>query len=110
MPTAEIAYTVPTGEKLVNETFGPNNIQRRTQGTSERRAMSVQDGRSLAGELALDTNGFVLVDHDTAVQDFFDERQLKSVYYPELEQLIKTCPALRGWSFSIIRCAPETKA
>ena len=89
MPTAEIPYTVPTGEKLVNETFGPNNIKRRTQGTSERRTMSVLDGRSLIGELALDKNGFVLVDHDTAVQDFFDERQLKSMYYPELEQLIK---------------------
>jgi hypothetical protein len=89
MPTAEIPYTVPTGEKLVNETFGPNNIRRRTQGTSERRPMSVHDGRSLAGELALDTNGFVLVDHNTGVQDFFDEGHLKSVYYPELEQLIK---------------------
>jgi hypothetical protein len=29
------------------------------------------------------------MEHRTAVQDFFDEAQLKSVYYPEVEQLIK---------------------
>ncbi|MGZ5231320.1 MAG: CmcJ/NvfI family oxidoreductase, partial [Burkholderiales bacterium] len=89
MTTAQIPYTVDTGEKLVNETFGPNNIRRRTQGASERRPMAIQDGRSLAGEFALETNGFVLIEHRTAVQDFFDEAQLKSVYYPEVEQLIK---------------------
>src|SRR3954449_2192684 len=34
---AEITYTRDSGEKLVNETFGPNNIRRRTSG-SERKA------------------------------------------------------------------------
>jgi hypothetical protein len=86
---AEIPYTVDTGEKLVNETFGPNNIRRRMQGASERRALSISDGRAVAEPLALDTNGFVLVEHNTAVQDFFDEAQLKSIYYSEVEQLIK---------------------
>ena len=30
---AEITYTVDNGEKLANETYGPNNIRRRTSGT-----------------------------------------------------------------------------
>lgn len=89
MITAHIPYTVDTGEPLVNETFGPNNIKRRTQGASERRPMPVHDGRALAAELALEKNGFVLVDHATQVEDFFDEQQLKSVYYPEVERLIR---------------------
>ena len=89
MLNADIPYTVPTGEKLVNETFGPGNIRRRTQGASERRPMPVQDGRALAAELALDTNGFVLVDHDTRMRNFFDENELKAVYYPEVERLIE---------------------
>jgi hypothetical protein len=89
MITAEIPYTVDTGEKLVNETFGPNNIQRRTQGTVVKQPMAVADGRAVAGELALEKNGFVLVDHPTAVADFFDPEQLKSVYYAEVEQLIR---------------------
>jgi hypothetical protein len=89
MVTAEIPYTVDTGEKLVNETFGPNNIRRRTSGAWERHSMSVEDGRLHTGKLALDVNGFVLAEHKTRVQDFFAETQLKAVYYPEVEQLIK---------------------
>ncbi len=86
MPLAEIMYTVDTGEKLVNETFGPNNIRRRSTGTQEARRVTISDARSL--DLSLDRNGFVLVRHATAVRDFFDAAQLKAVYYPEVERLI----------------------
>ncbi len=85
---AEITYTVDTGEKLVNETFGPGNIHRRTTGTYEHRPMRICNGRPLASELSLDENGFVLVAHRTEVADFFDVEQLKSVYYPEIERLV----------------------
>jgi hypothetical protein len=89
MSSAQIAYTIDTGEKLVNETFGPNNIRRKTQGSLERREMTIENGRALANELSLDANGFVLVDHPTRVADFFDKRQIESVYYPEVVELIK---------------------
>ena len=85
--TAEIPYTVDTGEKLVNETFGPNNIRRRRTGTQDPRPMTVLNGRLHA--LSLERNGFVLVDHKTAVKDFFDRQQLETVYYAEVEALIK---------------------
>ena len=42
--TAEIPYTVDTGEKLVNETFGPDNIARRKTGTHDSRMMTVLNG------------------------------------------------------------------
>src|SRR6266850_5058727 len=89
MTAAEIVYTVDTGEKLVNETFGPNNIRRRTSGSERAHSMEIRDGRPARKEFSLDENGFVLVDHPSAVKDFFDPRQLESVYYPELEQLVK---------------------
>ncbi len=89
MLEAAIPYTADTGEKLVNETFGPNNIRRRsTGGQAESHRMSVQDGRELNHELSLDRNGFQLVEHKTAVRDFFDPAELKATYYPELERLI----------------------
>ena len=87
--TAGIHYIVNTGETLVNETFGPENIDRRRTGTQELRPMTVRDGRPLIGEFSLDKHGFEFVEHKTRVGDFFDEQQLKSVYYPEVEQLIK---------------------
>jgi len=89
MPAAEIMYTVDTGEKLVNETFGPNNIRRRSSGAQEAKKVTIGDGRALAGELSLDRNGFVLVRHPTAMRDFFDAAELKSVYYGEIERLVR---------------------
>ena len=86
---ATIQYTLDTGEKLVNETFGPNNIHRNHIGTMDPRPMRVENGRPLAGELSLDRNGFVFVGHKTAVKDFFDKPQLEPAYYPEVERLIK---------------------
>jgi hypothetical protein len=85
---AEIPYTVDTGETLVNETFGPSNIQRRRTGTLDWRRMEVRDARPLTGELALDVHGFMLVEHRTAMKDFFDESEVKSRYYAEIERLI----------------------
>ena len=84
---AEIVYTRGTGEKLVNETFGPNNIRRRTTGAEDRRTVEIRDGRAATG-LSLDGNGFMLVEHRSAVRDFFDADELKQVYYPEVEALI----------------------
>jgi len=88
--TVGIPYTVDTGEKLMNETFGPNNIRRRKTGTHELKPMGVKNGRLLAERLSLEEQGFVFVEHKTKVADFFDAAQLESVYYSEVEQLIKS--------------------
>jgi hypothetical protein len=85
----DIPYTLDTGEKLVNETFGPNNIHRRHIGTMDPRAMQVENGRPRARDFSLDKNGFMFVAHDTAVPDFFDQANLQAAYYPEVEQLIQ---------------------
>jgi hypothetical protein len=88
--TAEIPYTIDNGEKLVNESFGPNNIRRRRTGTQDWRPMSIQNARPLASEFSLERNGFEFVEHPTKVKDFFDPQQLESVYYPEVVALIKS--------------------
>ena len=84
---AHIGYTADTGEKLVNETFGPNNIHGRSSGAEDLKAVEIADGRGV--ELSLERNGFELVEHRTAVKSFFDAEELKSVYYPEVERLIR---------------------
>lgn len=84
---AHISYTADTGEVLVNETYGPNNIRRKVSGTAAAHAVSISNGRGQA--FSLDTHGFELVEHRTAMQNFFDAQELKGVYYPEIERLIK---------------------
>ena len=87
--TAEIPYTIDDGEVLVNESFGPKNIHGRRTGTVELKMMTVLNGRVLRERLSLDEQGLVFVEHKTKVVDFFDEDQVRSVYYPEIEQLIR---------------------
>lgn len=89
MITAHIPYTIDTGETLVNETFGPNNIRRRRSGTLDPQPVSITDGREAAAELALERTGFMLVEHKTAVKNFFDPQEIESVYFPEVERLIE---------------------
>jgi len=87
--TAPITYALDTGEKLVNETFGPNNIRRRTSGSYEHRMVPIRNARRLRESPSLDRQGFVHVDHPSAMRDFFDLEELKRVYYAEAVELIK---------------------
>ena len=86
---AELSYTIDTGVKPINETFGPGNIRRRTSGETEERPMAIRDGRPLKDEFDLEVTGFEFVEHKTEVRDFFDAEELKRVYYPEVEALVK---------------------
>ena len=88
--TVGIPYTVDNGEILVNESFGPKNIHGRRSGTVELKTMPLLNGRALGERLSLDEQGIVFVEHKTKVNDFFDENQLKTIYYPEIEQLIRS--------------------
>ena len=87
--SAGLHYTLDTGVKPVNETFGPNNIRRRVTGEGDVRQMKIRDGRPMKDEFDLEVTGFEFVDHETRVRDFFDPEELKRVYYPEVEELIK---------------------
>ncbi|NKB49346.1 MAG: methyltransferase [Alphaproteobacteria bacterium] len=86
---ANLSYTVDTGVKPVNQTMGPGDMSRRIVGTVEDHLMTIRDGRPLRDEFAADVTGFEFVDHQTAMTDFYNADALKSVYYPEVEALIK---------------------
>jgi len=85
---AEITYAIDTGERPVNETFEVGQMIRRRTGATETRSVRIHDGRSHIDKFSLDQNGFELVEHKTAVADFFDPSQIERVYYPEIERLV----------------------
>ena len=87
--SAGLHYTLDTGVKPVNETFGPGNIRRRQSGETEERTVTIRDGRPLKDEFDLEVTGFEFAEHKTQVRDFFDVDELKRVYYPEVEALVK---------------------
>jgi hypothetical protein len=87
--TAVLHYSIETGVRPASEYYGPGNIyRRRVLGTFEERSVRITNGRRLASEFSLDRNGFAFVRQRTAVTDFFDNGQVASVYYPELERLV----------------------
>ena len=85
---AILTYGVDTGEKIVNETMEHGDMSRRRQGTVKNHTMTIRDGRPLRGGFSLEANGFEFVDHATTMTDFFDEDELRTVYYPEVERLV----------------------
>src|SRR6202040_520377 len=52
-------------------------------------SVAIRNGPEEIGDLSLDTNGFMLTPHETAVNDFYDPDEVKAVYYPEVERLLK---------------------
>jgi len=84
-----LTYTVDTGVKPVTGTTGPDGKLRHRSGEFQEHLMIVHDARPCRDSLSLEREGFVLVDHETRVPDFYDPRELKSVYYPEIERLIE---------------------
>lgn len=89
MVTATLNYSLDTGAPPVSESFGPNNIHYRYTGTHDPRQVTIEDGRPLAGDFALDEHGFAFVEHRTAMGNFFDPEQLERVYYPEVAALVQ---------------------
>ncbi|KAK0510643.1 hypothetical protein JMJ35_007075 [Cladonia borealis] len=69
----------------------------------------VQDIRGREDQFTLDKNGFQIYRHESKEKDFTDDEQIKSVYYPETEQLLKDATgASRVFIFDhTIRRAPS---
>ncbi|MEE2761203.1 MAG: CmcJ/NvfI family oxidoreductase [Pseudomonadota bacterium] len=87
---ATVMYSIDTGVKPVNETFEHGNLNRRsTGGKREGKTVTIADGRAVRDELDLEVHGFEFVDHATKMVDFFDEEELRQVYYTEVEALIR---------------------
>jgi hypothetical protein len=86
---ATLNYYLDTGEKPYTYTGGPGSLDVRTGGGHDPREVLLRDGRQEAKDFTLDRNGFRFVRHDTKVADFFDETEIRSVYYPEMEALVK---------------------
>lgn len=86
---ATLNYVVDNGEKIFTETGGPGSTDVRSGGTKDSRRVLIRNGRPYAKEFTLDREGFRFVNHATKVADFFSEDEVRQVYYPEMEALIK---------------------
>ncbi|HEX8828220.1 MAG TPA: CmcJ/NvfI family oxidoreductase [Xanthobacteraceae bacterium] len=86
---ATLNYIVSDGSKVFTITAGPGGQDVRSGGTPDPRRVTIHNGRPHAKIFTLEGDGFRFVPHDTKVADFYDEEQIRRVYYPEMEALIK---------------------
>jgi hypothetical protein len=84
-----VNYLVNNGTEVFTYTGGPGSLDVRTGGAQDPQKVVMHNGRPHVNEFNLEVDGFRFVGHDTKVQNFLDEAEVKRVYYPEMEALIK---------------------
>jgi hypothetical protein len=86
---ADLNYLAATGEKPVAYAFPPPPGVPWSTGEVEERATVIRDLRPAASEFSLDGVGFQFLGHRSAVRNFWDEEEIRRVYYPESIDLLK---------------------
>ena len=72
----------------MNLAYDPPPGVPRSTGVPEAHRMTIYNVRPVAARLSLDSEGLAVVKHNSAVLDFYDEDELRRVYYPEAERLV----------------------
>jgi hypothetical protein len=86
---AELNYLAPMAERPRNYTFDPPPGVPSSNVIPEPHKLAISDLRPIASSLSLDREGFRLVREKSEVRDFYDDREIREIYYPEAESLIK---------------------
>jgi hypothetical protein len=83
-----VNYLKRMAEKPRTYRFDPPPGELHSNAVYEPHCVMIRDMRPVAEHMSLDREGFALVTHPSAVKDFYDENQLRDVYYPEAEHLV----------------------
>jgi hypothetical protein len=86
---AELNYLAPPRDRLRTYTFEPPSGEPKSNIVSEPHCLPIHDLRPISETVSLDREGFSLARQKSSVKDFYDEDEVKRVYYPEAERLIK---------------------
>jgi hypothetical protein len=85
----DLNYMAPMAERPRYLAYDPEPGEPRSNMTYDTHKMQIRDMRPIQHELDLDHEGFGLVEQRTAVKDFWDDDEVRRVYYPEAEQFLK---------------------
>jgi hypothetical protein len=87
---ATLNYIVDTGEQIFTQTGDPGSLDLRAGGQLEPRRVTIRNGRAFTDRFVLEQEGFRFLRHDTKVVDFFNDEEVRQVYYPEVEDLVES--------------------
>jgi hypothetical protein len=86
--SAALTFITPSDTKPVFESSAITGGAPRVFFDTERHTVAIRDMRPFAGAFSLDREGFELLRHQ-AVADLDDDDEVESVYYPEIEALLR---------------------
>ncbi len=84
-----VNYLADLSVKPVTYNPPPGTGVPRREGNYRNFRVRIHNARPLVRDLSLDRQAFILTRHDTTMRDFYDEQEVRSTYFPEVEVLIK---------------------
>ena len=87
--TADLNYLTPSVGRPRTYTFEPPSGQPKSNIVPDAHSLPIYDVRPISETVSLDREGFALVRQKSSVKDFYNDDEIKAVYYPEAERLIK---------------------
>jgi hypothetical protein len=88
--TASLQFSATTDDIPVVLVSKPGLGPEKRSWTTAEHDVVINDARAMAEQLDLDRQGFALMRHPTAVRDFYDDDEVRRVYYPEMEALVRS--------------------
>jgi hypothetical protein len=87
--TATLHYLKRTGQRPVRYVGEPPPGAVAWDGIDDPRDVLIEDARGRETEFTIDRNGFTLRRAPTQVRDFYSPEEVRAVYYPEVERLLR---------------------
>ncbi|MGH7093773.1 MAG: CmcJ/NvfI family oxidoreductase [Stellaceae bacterium] len=84
----ELNYMAPMAERPRYLAYEPAPGEARSNMTPDPHTVPIRDMRPIQHQLELDREGFQLIEHRSAVKDFWDDDEVRRVYYPEAERFL----------------------
>jgi hypothetical protein len=91
-----LSYVVPpAGARPHSYMYDPPAGVPKLSASYEQHAVVIRNLRAVARSLSLDGEGFRLFSHESRVRNFYDEAEVRSTHYPEVEKLVAAATGAR---------------
>ena len=87
--TAELNYLASVSGKPRTYAFDPPPGEPKSTSLPEPHRVPIFDARLIAENFSLDREGFALVRHPNQVKDFYNDEEIRTVYYPAVEAFLR---------------------
>ncbi len=92
---APLNYIASMTQRPRTLAYDPLDGEARSNIVSDTHVVPIFNARPIVPEVSLDREGFALLPHHSAVQDFYDDDEVRRVYYPEAERLLQQVTGAR---------------